>query len=60
MQQLKDGVEEGPEEAAEQKQMEEAAFDMCVDCHWSEKKVHLFQWTILPVFSQDFMHQKKP
>jgi ATP-dependent RNA helicase DDX23/PRP28 len=46
MQQLKDGVEEGPEEAAAQKQKEEAAnnydtFDMRVDRHWSEKKVNL-------------------
>jgi ATP-dependent RNA helicase DDX23/PRP28 len=46
MQQLKDGVEEGPEDAAAQKQKEEAAnnydtFDMSVDRHWSEKKVNL-------------------
>jgi hypothetical protein len=45
--QLKDGVEERPEETAAQKQKEEAAdmydtFDMRVDRHWSEKKVNFF------------------
>lgn len=42
--QLKDGLEERPEEAEAQKQKEEAAniydtFDMRVDRHWSDKKV---------------------
>lgn len=42
--QLKDGIEERPEETAAQMQKEEAAdmydtFDMRVDRHWSEKKV---------------------
>ena len=45
--QLKDGIEERPEETAAQKQKEEAAdmydtFDMRVDRHWSEKKVTFF------------------
>lgn len=45
--QLKDGVEERPEETAAQKQKEEAAnmydtFDMRVDRHWSEKKVETY------------------
>jgi ATP-dependent RNA helicase DDX23/PRP28 len=64
MQQLKDGVEEGPEEAAAQKQKEEAAnnydtFDMRVDRHWSEKKVNLLSMDNRTSFCQDFMHQKK-
>lgn len=46
-QQLKDGIEERPEETAAQMQKEEAAdmydtFDMRVDRHWSEKKVRPF------------------
>lgn len=50
--QLKDGVEERPEETAAQKQKEEAAnmydtFDMRVDRHWSEKKVEAFCITLL-------------
>lgn len=45
--QLKDGIEERPEETAAQMQKEEAAdmydtFDMRVDRHWSEKKVSPF------------------
>lgn len=45
--QLKDGIEERPEETAAQRQKEEAAdmydtFDMRVDRHWSEKKVIIF------------------
>lgn len=50
--QLKDGVEERPEETAAQKQKEEAAnmydtFDMRVDRHWSEKKVEPYYITLL-------------
>jgi ATP-dependent RNA helicase DDX23/PRP28 len=59
MQQLKDGVEEGPEEAAAQKQKEEAAnnydtFDMRVDRHWSEKKVNLLSVDNLTSFFSGF------
>jgi len=57
--QLKDGVEEGPEEAAAQKQKEEAAnnydtFDMCVDCHWSEKKIEEMTERDWRIFCEDF------
>jgi ATP-dependent RNA helicase DDX23/PRP28 len=59
MQQLKDGVEEGPEEAAAQKQKEEAAnnydtFDMRVDRHWSEKKIEEMTERDWRIFREDF------
>jgi ATP-dependent RNA helicase DDX23/PRP28 len=64
MQQLKDGVEEGPEEAAAQKQKEEAAnnydtFEMCVDRHWSEKKVNLLSVDNLTSFFSGFYAPEK-
>ncbi|CAM6029045.1 unnamed protein product [Sphagnum balticum] len=56
---LKDGVEEGPEEAAAQKQKEEAAnnydtFDMRVDRHWSEKKIEEMTERDWRIFREDF------
>jgi hypothetical protein len=64
MQQLKDGVEEGPEEAAAQKQKEEAAnnydtFDMRVDRHWSEKKVYLLSVDNLTILFSGFHAPEK-
>ncbi|KAH9543003.1 hypothetical protein CY35_13G039500 [Sphagnum magellanicum] len=56
---LKDGVEEGPEDAAAQKQKEEAAnnydtFDMSVDRHWSEKKIEEMTERDWRIFREDF------
>jgi hypothetical protein len=61
---LKDGVEEGPEEAAAQKQKEEAAnnydtFDMRVDRHWSEKKVYLLSVDNLTILFSGFHAPEK-
>lgn len=60
--QLKDGVEERPEETAAQKQKEEAAnmydtFDMRVDRHWSEKKVEPYYIILLFIKSGSIVTQ---
>ncbi len=57
-------MEEGPEEAAAQKQKEEAAnnydtFDMRVDRHWSEKKVNLLSMDNLTSFLSGFHAPEK-
>jgi hypothetical protein len=61
--QLKDGVEERPEETAAQKQKEEAAnmydtFDMRVDRHWSEKKVEPYYITLLLIKFWFYCHSR--
>ncbi|XP_059077449.1 DEAD-box ATP-dependent RNA helicase 21 [Cryptomeria japonica] len=55
----KEGVEEKPEEAAAQRQKEEAAnvydtFDMRVDRHWSEKKLEEMAERDWRIFREDF------
>ncbi|XP_058108165.1 DEAD-box ATP-dependent RNA helicase 21 isoform X2 [Magnolia sinica] len=55
----KEGVEERPEEAAAQRQKEEAAdlydtFDMRVDRHWSEKKLDEMTERDWRIFREDF------
>lgn len=55
----KDGVEENPEEVAEQRRKEQAAnmydaFDMRVDRHWSEKKLEEMTERDWRIFREDF------